>query len=155
MTHVLVVDDEPALLRTLVLNLSHRGYDVTSAVTGRSAVAQAVARPPDLLVLDLGLPDIDGLDVIKQVHARVPAVPIVVLSARSGSQDKVLALDLGAVDYVTKPFDVAELVARLRAAARRTEIVTAPPVIEMGAVRVDLGARQVYRIDGGAPYDEI
>ena len=150
MTHVLVVEDEPALLRTLVLNLSHRGYDVTSAVTGRSAVAQAVARPPDLLVLDLGLPDIDGLDVIKQVHGRVPAVPIVVLSARSGSQDKVLALDLGAVDYVTKPFDVAELVARLRAAARRTEIVTVPPVVEMGDVRVDVAARQVLRTDGGA-----
>lgn len=150
MTTVLVVEDEPALLRTLVLNLSHRGYDVSTAVTGRSAVVQAVARPPDLLVLDLGLPDLDGLKVIEQVHAKVPAVPIVVLSARSGSPDKVLALDLGAVDYVTKPFDVAELVARLRAAARRTEIAPAPPVIEMGPVRVDVGARLVHRTDGPA-----
>lgn len=150
MTRVLVVEDEPALLRTLVLNLSHRGYEVSTAVSGRGAVASAIAHPPDLLVLDLGLPDIDGIDVIEQIHATVPAIPIVVLSARSGSHDKVTALDLGAVDYVTKPFDVAELVARLRAAARRTEIAPAPLVIEMGPVRIDVAARLVHRTDGPA-----
>lgn len=157
MTRVLVVEDEPALLRALMMNLSHRGYEVTSAVTGRGAVDQAFSRAPDLIVLDLGLPDMDGLDVIVQVRTRVPGVPIVVLSARRGSQDKVLALDLGAVDYVTKPFDVDELVARLRAAARRTEIVPADRVVEMGDVRVDLTARLIQRAPGGGdgPAEQI
>jgi len=96
MTHVLAVDDEPDLLRALVLNLTNRGYQVSTAATGRDAIAQATRQPPDLLVLDLGLPDIDGLEVIRQLHSHQPDLPILVLSARTSSQDKVVALDLGA-----------------------------------------------------------
>lgn len=120
MTRLLVVDDEPHLLRALVLNLTNRGYDVTTATTAALALAQIRRRAPDLLVLDLGLPDADGLDVIRELHATGSTVPIVVLSARSGREDKVIALDLGAVDYVSKPFDMNELIARLEAVIRRT-----------------------------------
>jgi two-component system, OmpR family, KDP operon response regulator KdpE len=150
MTHVLAVDDEPDLLRALVLNLTNRGYQVSTAANGRDAIAQATKTPPDLLVLDLGLPDIDGLEVIRQLHSHQPDLPIVVLSARSGSQDKVVALDLGAADYVSKPFDMGELLARLRAAARRSGL--APPVttVQIGDMRVDLAAKLV--LDGqGTP----
>jgi len=119
MTHVLVVDDEPDLLRAMVLNLSARGYQVTTAATGHGAVEAASSEAPDLVILDLGLPDVDGLNVIPQLLQRRPTLPIVVLSARVGSHDKVVALDLGATDYVTKPFDINELLARLRAASRR------------------------------------
>ena len=114
-TRVLVVDDEPHLLRALAMNLSGRGYDVSTASSATVALAQIRRQPPDLLVLDLGLPDLDGLDVIREVREYGPELPIIVLSARSGSPDKVAALDLGAVDYVTKPFNMDELLARLRA----------------------------------------
>src|SRR6476659_696039 len=117
--HVLVVDDEPHLLRALSMNLTSRGYHVTPAATGAAALDIAATQRPDLVVLDLGLPDLDGLEVIRRLRERHIEMPILVLSARSGSQEKVTALDLGANDYVTKPFDMNELVARLRAAARR------------------------------------
>ena len=100
MTRVLVVDDDPPLLRALVLNLTNRGYDVSTASTAALALAQIRRRAPDLLVLDLGLPDLDGVEVIRELRGSEPALPIIVLSARSTSQDKVTALDLGAVDYV-------------------------------------------------------
>jgi two-component system KDP operon response regulator KdpE len=115
MTRILIVDDEPQLLRALVLNLRNRGYDVATATSGRDAIEQVVGLPPDVVVLDLGLPDRDGLAVIGELRSREPALPIVVLSDRTGSHDKVAALDLGAIDYVTKPFDMNELIARLRA----------------------------------------
>ena len=150
MTSVLVVDDEPQLLRALVLNLANRGYRVTSAATGAAALASADAMAPDLVVLDLGLPDIDGMEVIARLRNRHPDTPIIVLSARTSSQDKVAALDLGAVDYVSKPFDVNELIARLRAAARRVPATSQRGPIVLGSVIVDLDARMVTRRDDGA-----
>jgi two-component system, OmpR family, KDP operon response regulator KdpE len=147
MTRLLVVDDEPHLLRALVLNLTNRGYDVTTATTAALALAQIRRLPPDLLVLDLGLPDRDGLDVIRELHDNGSTLPIMVLSARSGSEDKVIALDLGAVDYVTKPFDMNELIARLRAVIRRTGIESDALQVAFGNVEIDLSARTVRRTD--------
>jgi two-component system KDP operon response regulator KdpE len=151
MTHVLVVDDEPYLLRALTMNLTGRGYRVSSATTGAAALDLAATAFPDLMVLDLGLPDIDGLDVIRLVRQRASTLPIIVLSARSDSRDKVLALDLGANDYVTKPFDMLELVARLRAAARRADLVEPESVVVLGPVTVDLAARTVGRARADDP----
>jgi two-component system KDP operon response regulator KdpE len=154
-TRVLIVDDEPSLLRALVLSLTNSGFEVGTAGDATTALALAAQRAPDLLLLDLGLPDRDGLDVIQKLRQDDPTLPIVVLSARSGSHDKVLALDLGAIDYVTKPFDMSELIARLRAAARRAKLVPRPANISMGNVRIDLAAHSILRIDGagrdGAP----
>jgi two-component system KDP operon response regulator KdpE len=147
-THVLVVDDEPHLLRALVLNLANHGYRVSSATTGTAALAQAATAPPDVMVLDLGLPDIDGLEVIARIRKRRPQLPIIVLSARSGSQDKIDALDLGAVDYVTKPFDVNELIARLGAASRRASMSQSSDPIALGPTTVDFAARLVTRERG-------
>lgn len=104
-TRVLVVDDEPQLLRALRINLAARHYDVDTADDGESALRSAAARPPDLVVLDLGLPDMDGVEVIRALRGWTP-VPIIVLSGRAGSSDKVHALDAGADDYVTKPFSL-------------------------------------------------
>jgi two-component system KDP operon response regulator KdpE len=119
MTRVLVVDDEPHLVRALVLNLTARGYQVSTADTAALALAEIRRLPPDLLLLDLGLPDRDGLEVIRDLNENGPTLAIIVLSARSGSGDKVAALELGAIDFITKPFDMNELVARLRAVIRR------------------------------------
>jgi two-component system KDP operon response regulator KdpE len=146
MTHVLVVDDEPRLLRAMVLNLSTRGYHVTTAATATAALAEIAAVPPDLLVLDLGLPDRDGTDVIRELRTTRPTLPIVVLSARADSHDKVLALDLGATDYVTKPFDMNELLARLRAALRHAE--TTASTVPVGEVTVDLDGRTAADREG-------
>lgn len=148
MIHVLAVDDEPPLLRALVLNLTNRGYTVSTASTGEAAITQATAKSPDLMILDLGLPDIDGLEVIRHIHRLQPEVPIVVLSARTGSTDKVAALDLGAVDYVTKPFNIDELLARLRAVARRAVTTRPTSPIQLGAVSIDLTARLIRPADG-------
>lgn len=148
MTRVLVVDDEPPLLRALVLNLSHRGYDVTTSSTAADALEQIRRLPPDLLILDLGLPDLDGLDVIRELRDREPTLPIIVLSARSTSQDKVAALDLGAVDYVAKPFDMNELVARLRAAVRRLGTTARTAPVTVGSTVIDLVARIAHHADG-------
>jgi two-component system, OmpR family, KDP operon response regulator KdpE len=157
MIRVLVVDDEPHLLRALTMNLSGRGYRVMSATTGSAALELADTGRPDLLVLDLGLPDLDGMDVIRLLRQRGQDLPIIVLSARSASSEKVAAFDLGATDYVTKPFEMSELVARLRAAARRANIVEPDRLVQLGPVTVDLTAKLVYRTDAsdGAEVGEL
>jgi len=145
-TRVLVVDDEPQIRRVLTVNLSTRGYDVTAAQDGTQALLEAARHPPDVVLLDLGLPDIDGLQVIRELRAWT-TTPIVVLSARTGSEDKVRALDLGADDYVQKPFDMAELLARLRAATRRVPPAPVSGQIRLGPSTVDLVAKTVERDD--------
>ena len=142
---VLVVDDESALRRTLEVNLSALGYHVEVVGTGEHAV-EAIARDlPDLVVLDLGLPGMSGVEVIRAVRAW-NAAPIIVLSARHTEHDKVAALDAGADDYVTKPFGLEELLARIRAALRRTELpATVDPVVRAGDLVIDLLARTVTR----------
>lgn len=142
MTRVLVVDDEPQILRALRINLAARGYDVATAADGRDALRVASETPPDLVVLDLGLPDIDGVDVIAGLRGWTE-VPILVLSGRSDSSDKVDALDAGADDYVTKPFGMDELLARLRAMLRRAGGAEEEPLVTFGDVVVDLAATRV------------
>ncbi|WP_081238266.1 response regulator [Streptomyces viridosporus] len=146
MTRVLVVDDEPALVRALVINLKARSYEVDAAHDGACALELAAARHPDVVVLDLGLPDMDGVEVIKGLRGW-SRVPILVLSARHASAEKVQALDAGADDYVTKPFGMDELLARLRAAVRRAEPVgdEGDVVVETGTFTVDLAAKKVNR----------
>jgi two-component system KDP operon response regulator KdpE len=144
---VLVVEDERGLRRALALNLGARGYQVVEAESGTRALTLAAAEQPDVLVLDLGLPDISGFEVIRTLRA-FSQVPIIVLSARTGSTDKVTALDLGADDYVTKPFNLDALFARLRAATRRLAAAEPPPVSRVGDSEVDVGAKQVTRADG-------
>ena len=140
---VLLVDDEDALLRTLSMNLRARGYDVTTAADGETALAELRSQAPDAVILDLGLPGISGVDVLRELRGW-SSVPVIVLSARHGSNDKVEALDVGADDYVTKPFGIDELLARLRAAVRRAS-ATDSSTLELGALRIDLPARQVWR----------
>jgi two-component system KDP operon response regulator KdpE len=147
MSRVLVVDDDPALRRALAINLRARGYDVAIAAHGASALSAAAEHPPDAVVLDLGLPDMDGATVIEGLRGWTSA-PIVVLSARTGEAQKVLALDAGADDYVTKPFGMDELLARLRAALRRAAPVDASPVVATAAFTVDLAAKTVAAADG-------
>src|SRR5579871_276996 len=151
MTRVLVVDDEPQILRALRINLRARRYDVVVAATGAQALEQAAAHPPDLVILDLGLPDMSGIEVIGGLRGWT-AVPIIVLSGRADSSDKVEALDAGADDYVTKPFGMDELQARMRAAARRTPAAEAPPRVQLGNLTIDLAAKRVIR-HGGAQAD--
>ncbi|MEV0463210.1 response regulator [Nocardia tengchongensis] len=143
---VLVVDDEPQILRALRINLSVRGYEVTTASTGGAALRAAAEKHPEVIILDLGLPDIDGIEVLAGLRGW-STVPVIVLSARTDSSDKVEALDAGADDYVTKPFGMDELLARLRAAVRRsaTTADTAEPVIETASFTVDLAAKKVTR----------
>jgi two-component system, OmpR family, KDP operon response regulator KdpE len=148
-TRVLVVDDDTRLLRTLHITLTARGYDVLTAPDGATGLRVAGHHHPDVVVLDLGLPDVDGVEVVGALRAR-SAVPIVVLSARTDSTDKVRALDRGADDYVTKPFGVDELLARLRAAVRRATIpANADERVVSDGLVVDLAARTVER--DGAP----
>ena len=137
-----MVDDDPALRRTLEIALRARDYDVTLAATGADALRLAPVEVPDVVVLDLGLPDLDGVSVINSLRD-FSAVPIIVLSGRAQGTDKVAALDAGADDYVTKPFGMAELLARLRATVRRAG--TADQTVHFGEVTVDLGARTVLR----------
>ncbi|CAL9412730.1 response regulator [Streptomyces sp. enrichment culture] len=146
MTRVLVVDDEPAIVRALVINLKARSYDVDAAHDGAGALELAAARHPDVVVLDLGLPDMDGVEVIRGLRGWT-RVPILVLSARHASEEKVQALDAGADDYVTKPFGMDELLARLRAAVRRAEPVGdgGDVVVETDTFTVDLAAKKVSR----------
>jgi two-component system KDP operon response regulator KdpE len=149
MTRILVVDDEPQILRTLRINLRARGHDVEVAADGAAALQAATSHQPDLVVLDLGLPDMDGVDVIHALRGWT-AVPIIVLSGRAGSGDKVAALDAGADDYVTKPFGVDELLARIRAVTRRANPNT--PVtgtVHIGRWRVNLTDRVISAADGG------
>ncbi|GAA2586058.1 response regulator [Actinomadura fulvescens] len=144
MTRVLVVDDEPQLVRALRVNLRARGYDVDAAADGRTALDLAARHRPDVVLLDLGLPDMDGTDVIRGLRGWL-SVPIIVLSARHASAEKVQALDEGADDYVTKPFGMDELLARLRAAVRRATPAEEAAVVETAAFSVDLAARKVVR----------
>jgi two-component system KDP operon response regulator KdpE len=144
MTRVLVVDDEPQILRALRINLRARRYEVATAANGTQALDEAAAHPPDLVILDLGLPDMDGVDVIGGLRGWT-AVPIIVLSGRADSTDKVEALDAGADDYVTKPFGMDELLARMRAAVRRTPAAEAPPRVRLGDLIIDLAAKRVIR----------
>ncbi|GGS51671.1 MULTISPECIES: response regulator [Actinokineospora] len=146
MTKVLVVDDEPQIVRALRINLSARGYDVVTAADGAGALRAAADTHPDVVVLDLGLPDMDGNDVIAGLRGW-SSVPILVLSARVDSGDKVTALDAGADDYVTKPFGMDEFLARLRAAVRRSAVAAADqsPVVETETFTVDLAAKKVRR----------
>jgi two-component system KDP operon response regulator KdpE len=146
-THVLIVDDERSLLRALAMNLVARGYTVTEADTGTKALTAAANAEPDVIVLDLGLPDLSGLDVIRAVRGYA-ATPIIVLSARTGSGDKVHALDLGADDYVTKPFSIEELLARIRAATRRASSVEATATVTVGHTQIDLAAKTATGPDG-------
>jgi two-component system KDP operon response regulator KdpE len=146
-TRVLVVDDEPQILRALAINLRARGYEVFTAATGVAALELAPSHPPDLVILDLGLPDIDGIDVIRRLRGWSSA-PIVVLSGRTDSSDKVDALDAGADDYVTKPFGVNELLAWMRAVSRRATPADVPSNVVLGHTTVDLAARRVTTRDG-------
>lgn len=140
MTRVLIVEDDEPLLRALAMNLTARGYDVLQATTGTRALAVAANEHPDLLLLDLGLPDLDGTDVIRGVRAYA-ATPIIVLSARAESTDKVTALDLGANDYVTKPFGIEELLARMRVATRQATPVEQVEPVTIGSTHIDVAAK--------------
>jgi two-component system KDP operon response regulator KdpE len=148
---ILVVDDEPQLLRALRINLRARQYEVETADTGAGALASVARTPPDLVVLDLGLPDLDGVEVIRGLRGWT-SVPIIVLSGRADSSDKVHALDAGADDYVTKPFGVDELLARIRAVTRRlTSPADMPASVEIGQFTVDTVDHVVRPRDGGEP----
>ena len=144
MSSVLVVDDEPPILRTLGVNLKARGYDVQLAKSGHEALALAARRHPDVVILDLGLPDMDGIDVIHGLRGWT-AIPIIVLSARAAEAQKVAALDAGANDYVSKPFGMDELMARLRVALRSTTPAEEMPVVETPDFTIDLAAKRVQR----------
>jgi len=144
MALVLVVDDELPIRRALTINLKARGYDVEAAGTGEEALDVAARRHPDVVILDLGLPGIDGVEVIRGLRGW-SQVPIVVLSVREGERDKVAALDAGADDYVTKPFGMDELLARLRAALRRAAPSDEEAIIETPDFAIDLAAKRVTR----------
>ena len=142
MSRILVVDDEPQIVRALSIHLRARGYEVATASDGTEALQAAAARVPDLVILDLGLPDLDGVDVITGLRGW-SSVPILVLSGRADSVDKVDAFDAGADDYVTKPFGMDELLARLRAMLRRNAPTVEQPTVEFGDACVDLAATRV------------
>lgn len=144
MITVLVVEDEPHLLRALQINLRTHGYNPVTAMDGASALAAAAEHLPNLVLLDLGLPDMDGVQVITGLRTWTQ-VPIIVLSARHGPEDKVEALDAGADDYVTKPFGLEELLARLRAAERRSVTGPGTPVVTTAHFRLDLAGRKAER----------
>jgi two-component system, OmpR family, KDP operon response regulator KdpE len=147
MTRILVVDDEPQILRALGTNLKARGYDVDLAPTGEAALTLAARHHPDVVVLDLGLPGIDGIEVIRGLRGW-SAVPIVVLSVREAERDKVAALDAGADDFVTKPFGMDELLARLRAALRRAAPAEEKATVDTEDFKVDLAAKRVTTSTG-------
>ena len=147
MTRVLIVEDDPGLRHALEINLRARDYEVTAVSDGRDALAAAASDPPDLVVLDLGLPDMDGTEVIAGLRGWTQ-VPIVVLSARDRQDAKVNALDAGADDFIVKPFGMDELLARLRAALRRAAPVSAEPVVVTDDFTVDLAAKRVSTASG-------
>ncbi|MDI3314975.1 MAG: response regulator [Mycobacterium sp.] len=146
MTRVLVIDDDRQLLRALRINLSVRGYEVVTAATGSGGLRAAAEQHPDAVILDLGLPDISGIAVLTGLRGWMTA-PVIVLSARTDSADKVEALDTGADDYITKPFGMDELLARLRAAVRRATTASDAdePVVETKSFTVDLSAKKVIK----------
>ncbi|HEX2247377.1 MAG TPA: response regulator [Arthrobacter sp.] len=144
MTNVLIVDDEPQILRALQINLNARGYQTLPAADGASALDQAARHAVDVVILDLGLPDMDGIDVIRGLRGWTD-VPIIILSARHASDEKVDALDAGADDYVTKPFDLNELLARVRAATRRVGGAPESPTVETADFEISLIDKRVTR----------
>ncbi|MCR1781077.1 response regulator transcription factor [Nocardioides carbamazepini] len=144
MTFVLVVDDDPAILRTLSINLRARDYDVETAADGRSALQIVDERMPDVVLLDLGLPDIDGISVLKRLRA-FTSVPVIVVSARSDPDDKVEALDLGADDFITKPFSIEELLARVRVTTRRSSVAEPALVVTVDDLRLDITESRAVR----------
>lgn len=151
MARLLVVDDDHALVRALRIGLSARGYDVTTARNGEDALSETALSAPDVVLLDLGLPDMDGLEVCRRIRQWTD-IPVIVLSALGTEDRKVAALDGGADDYVTKPFGMAELEARIRVALRHRQATGGeeqPAIIDLGSVRVDFGRREVSR-DGRA-----
>ena len=144
---VLLIEDEPQMRRFLRATLRAHGYQVVETASAREGLAQAAGRNPEVILFDLGLPDLDGLEVTRKIR-RSARTPIIVISARGQEHDKVTALDLGADDYLTKPFGVPELLARLRVALRRSALPAdglAQPIFEAGEIRVDLVRRQVFR----------
>jgi two-component system KDP operon response regulator KdpE len=141
---ILVADDDPQLVRALRITLAAHGYEIIAAPDGAAAVALAAQSHPDMVLLDLGMPRLDGVQVIEALRGWTSA-PIIVVSGRTGSADKVEALDAGADDYVTKPFQIDELLARLRALSRRTTTTGDDPVVSFGDVAVDLAAKAVTR----------
>ena len=141
---VLIADDDPQLVRALRITLAAHGYEVVAAADGAAAITLAAQTNPDLVLLDLGMPRLDGIEVIEALRGWTQA-PIIVISGRVGSADKVEALDAGADDYVTKPFQIDELLARLRALGRRTGAATSDPVVQFGDVVLDLAALDVTR----------
>ncbi len=147
---ILIVEDEPQLLRAMRINLRSRGHEVRTAVDGGQALTEAASYPPDLVVLDLGLPDLDGIDVIRGLRGWT-RVPIIVLSGRTSGHDKIAALDAGADDYVTKPFSVEELLARIRAVTRRVGGAETGPVITIGRHRIDFAAKAVTTLPDPPP----
>ncbi len=153
-SRVLVVEDDPELRRALALNLTARGYQIHTAADGGEALSQAAARLPDVILLDLGLPDLDGMDVLRAIRGS-SRTPIVVLSGRTSSGDKVDALEAGADDYVTKPFDINELVARLRAVTRRSSTQDLHKVVQVGATAVNLGAKTAERIGADGQTERV
>jgi two-component system KDP operon response regulator KdpE len=143
---VLIVDDEQAIRRFLKVALASQGYVVVEAISGQGALSDAVTYKPDVIILDLGLPDIDGVEVTRLLREWTQ-IPIIVLSVRGSESDKIAALDAGADDYLTKPFGVGELLARLRAALRRAAQTTSEPVFSYGSLKVDL-ARRLVTVSG-------
>jgi two-component system KDP operon response regulator KdpE len=146
LARILVIEDDPPLQKFLRVTLETQDYHVLQAGSGEQGLRQAATSRPDLAILDLGLPDVDGLEVTRRLR-EWSAVPILVVSARGKEQEKVVALDAGADDYLTKPFGVAELLARVRVALRRAAAVskeTTEPVFEIGDLKVDLGGREVF-----------
>ncbi len=147
MTTILIVEDEPELQRALSINLRARKYDVETASDGATALTLAARNPPALVLLDLGLPDMDGIEVIRGLRGWTQT-PIVVLTARDGQSDTVSALDAGADDYLTKPFGMDELLARIRASLRRAQPAESEPVIRTGRFTIDLAAKRVTMESG-------
>jgi two-component system, OmpR family, KDP operon response regulator KdpE len=141
-TLVLVVDDEVSIRRFLKVTLTAQGYRVTEAATGQAALSLAATQKPDIIILDLGLPDIDGVKVTRSLREWA-ATPIIILSVRSSEADKIAALDAGADDYLTKPFSVGELMARIRASLRRAAGPPSEPIFAVGDLRIDLGLRTI------------
>jgi two-component system KDP operon response regulator KdpE len=141
---ILIVDDEPSILATMAPLLRGRGYDVSTATSGHAALEAVDRQPPQLVILDLGLPDLDGIEVARRLREG-RSIPILVLSARGAEQDKVAALDAGADDYVTKPFGSEELLARVRAALRRGDTAALAGVVKRGDLTVDVDRRRVVR----------
>lgn len=147
---ILIADDDPQILRALRVTLSARGYEIVTAANGIEAVNAAIKHHPDLFMLDLGMPELNGIEVIQGLRGWTTA-PILVVSGRTGAADKVEALDAGADDYVTKPFSIDELLARIRALTRRVPNPDASPLTVVANVTIDLAARSITRANPNGP----